>query len=193
MYRDVPPIHLYLLSCLIFVAGGGIFAITGWESVMWLCYLAGIASIIHLVVDGVAEKIRQIWMETTTYYETVAKFDPETRYQLGLTAVAHEVSVKIDKTALAENEMSLSWRKLPIQPYKMKIIAQACLHGTPFTIRQWAGPEKILSDPEWRELKDALLNLNFLAQKNPKNVNDGFEWTELGVQMLEQCVASPLT
>jgi hypothetical protein len=193
MFKNTPPIHLYLFPVAMFIIGGVVFEFTGWGKVMGLIYGAGILATLHLFASDIIEKVRQLWFENTNFYDTVRKLDPEVRYELGLTHVKGQVDVKIDKTEVEGNELSLSWRKLPLPPWKMKIIAQSCLGGTVFTIRQWAGDGKLLSDPEWRELKDALLNLNFLVPRNDKDPRQGFEWTDAGKQMLEQCVASPLS
>jgi hypothetical protein len=192
MFREVPPIHLYLYPVAMFIIGGAIYAWTGWGWVMGLIYFAGIVSILHLGIADTIEQVRKLLSERNEGYDQIRKMDEPTKYQLGLAPVTSEVKVIVDKTASEGTEFSQSWRKLPIPPWKMKIVAQSCLNGTGFTIRQWAGDGKLLSDPEWRVLKDALLNLNFIALKNPKDAHQGFEWTDLGRQMLEQCVAAPL-
>jgi hypothetical protein len=190
--RITPPIKTYFSSILIFMLGGGVSVWMEWEWFLWLSIVAGVVMIGHSFTLDVFESYRQMLQERNYGWDSVAKMDPEARYAFGLTSVAESVKVVVDKTGAEGNEFSQTWRNLPILPWKMKIIAQACLSGTPFTVRQWSGDGKLLSDDQYEELQNALLELNFLEPKSEKDRRQGFRWTEPGLDMLKQCVDAPL-
>lgn len=196
MLKQAPPIHLYLWPITFILGAGWLYVETGWGWVTaGILIVAGIASL-HLIGSDVLEKYHKILQQQDFTYDTIRKMDAETRFALGLAVMPTHVKVVEDKTAVVGNELSLSMSQLPILPWKMKIIAQACLKGTPFTIRQWAGKKedgKILSDPEYRELEAVLLSLGFIEYKHPTSPQQGVDWTENGKKLLEQCVASALT
>ena len=196
MSRSVPPIHLYTLPILFVVFGGWFYVKTGWGLVAAGIFIVAFVSCIHLIGKDILETYRQILLEKNYTYDKVSRMDESRLFALGLATMPTEVKVTLDKTAVEGNEFSQLFGKLPIEPWKMKIIAQACLKGTPLTIRQWAGKQeegKILSDPEYRELEATLLGLGFIEYKHPTSPQQGVRWTESGTQFLEQCVASPVS
>jgi len=193
MFKNAPPIHLYLYPILFVIGAGQLYVSTGWGWVTGAIIVIAAISSLHLISSDVMEKWRQIKMEQHFTYDTIRKMDEPTRYALGLAAMPTEIKVTVDKTQVEGNEFSQIWSKLPILPWQMKIIAQSCIKGTPLTIRRWSGEGKLLSDPQYRELEAALLNLNLIEYKHPTAPTQGVRWTDTGKQMLEQCVAAPLS
>jgi hypothetical protein len=193
MLKNFPPIHLYVLPILFFLAGGAVFYWTGWVWASGFIYFVGVVSTIHLISHDVLEKAKELWWEKTNMYEALSKLPSELRFAEGAGDIPDHLKVTVDQTGAVGNEFSHLYRKLSLSPQRMSIIARASMNGTPFTIRQWTGDGKLLSDPEWRQLKDELVDCGFLAQRNERDVHAGFEWTELGKQMLEQCVSTPLS
>lgn len=150
----------------------------------------GLVSIIRerrFFVD--AEKDRAVAQREL--YETVQKMDPEARYAFGLTYAKPEVTVKVDQTAKVGNEFSQIWKKLPVVPYKLKIIAQAAINGDNFTYRKWAGDGKLLTDNEWRALQKAMVDLALLEPRS-EDPRQGYQWTSLGEDTMIQVVKDTL-
>jgi hypothetical protein len=196
MLKQHPPIHLYLWPIVFIIGAGWLYVETGWGWVTAGIFAVAFIACLHLIGSDVLEKYRQIIAQEDFRNDTIRKMDDTRLYAAGLVKMPTDVKVTIDKTASEGNEFSQTWTKLPVLPWKMKIIAQSCLKGTPLTIRQWAGAQedgKLMSDPEYRELEAALLNLHFIEYKHPTSPQQGVRWTDTGKQMLEQCIASPLT
>jgi hypothetical protein len=196
MLKQHPPIHLYLWPIVFIIGAGWLYVETGWGWVTAGIFAVAFIACLHLIGSDVMEKYRQIIAQQDFRNDTIRKMDETRLYAAGLLQMPTEVKVTIDKTAAEGNEFSQSWTKLPVLPWKMQIIAQACLKGTPLTIRQWAGARedgKLMSDPEYRELETALLNLSFIEYKHPTSPQQGVRWTDTGRQMLEQCVADAVT
>jgi hypothetical protein len=196
MLKQHPPIHLYLWPIVFILGAGWLYVETGWGWVTAGIFAVALIACLHLIGSDVLEKYRQIIQQEDFRNDTIRKMDDTRLYAAGLVKMPTDVKVTIDKTASEGNEFSQTWTKLPVLPWKMKIIAQSCLKGTPLTIRQWAGAQedgKLMSDPEYRELEAALLNLHFIEYKHPTSPQQGVRWTDTGKQMLEQCVADALT
>jgi hypothetical protein len=196
MLKQHPPIHLYLWPIVFIIGAGWLYVETGWGWVTAGIFAVAFIACLHLIGSDVLERYRQIIQQEDFRNDTIRKMDDTRLYAAGLVKMPTDVKVTIDKTASEGNEFSQTWTKLPVLPWKMKIIAQSCLKGTPLTIRQWAGAQedgKLMSDPEYRELEAALLNLHFIEYKHPTSPQQGVRWTDTGKQMLEQCIADALT
>lgn len=194
---DSLKIKLYLWTVIFF----GLGSLAGIYLHVWLglaLYLLGGVVSLHIIIVSIVRE-RRSFVEAETdranatreLYETVQKMDAEARYAFGLTFAKPEVMVKIDQTAKVGNEFSQIWRKLPIAPYKLKIIAQAAINGEAFTNRKWAGDGKLLTDDEWRALQKSMVDLG-LREPNGDDPRQGFSWTSLGEDVMTQVVRDTL-
>lgn len=200
-FRHSYPIHLYIYPCLFFVGG---VALTTWTdnfAYLGLLGLLGAVSAAHIIIADIIQERAQYVDSETRRLEAIQHLDMEARYQLGMAKLPTEMTIRIDKTEAEGNDFSQSWGRPPIEPWKMKVIAQACLNGRPFSIREWTPVKagRLLSDPEYRNLEAWLLHpiqdrpdIQFIVAKNVADNRQGFEWTELGRQMLQKCVDDPL-
>jgi hypothetical protein len=64
-------------------------------------------------------------------------------------------------------------------------------HQRRFSIREWAGPGKTFSDPEFRALQSAMIKHGLVAPKSEKGANRGYQLTDSGVAFLEKFIPSP--
>jgi hypothetical protein len=188
-------LKLYFWPLFCFILGGRM-AVTNewlWGGVGLLLLGAGI-SIQIIIVSIVRERTNYV-KEHTDYFEKMSEFyhfleglSNEGKYMFGLTYVPSELTVKVDKTTQVGNEFSQTWQKLPVAPYKLKVIAQAAINGEGFSNRKWAGKGKLLSDPEWDALKDKMLELKLIEYRDNDTPTLGFNWTGLGIDTMEQAV-----
>ena len=191
-------IKLYIYPILFFALGSiGLFN-PGWEIFGVLMFGLGFVVSLHIIaislirerenyMDAEARKIA----EQRQLYDSIAKLDPESRYYLGLGYTPKEVTVKVDKTAVELNEYSQTWKKIPLAPYKLKIIAQAALNGEGFTVRKWAGEGKLLSREEWDAAHKTMVDLGMLEPVGD-DPRTGFMWTSFGEDVLAQIVKDTL-
>jgi hypothetical protein len=172
------PYH-FIWPILFILLGGYVMT---WTGDVWLW--AGIGIWVVATFQSFWLMISGMLRETINYIrERAIVLEPEPVE----TTAKDTVKVVIDHYT-DSNSYNTSYRYLSIAPDKMKVIAQACLNGTPFSIRVWSGNGKLLSDPEFRILKDELLDLGFLVPRNEKDDRQGYTWTDLGTQMLRECV-----
>ena len=191
-------IKLYLWPIFLFALGTIAAFNPGWEWFSALMFGLGFVVVLHIIVVSViresAKHIREAAYridEQRKLYETIMRMSPEERYIFGLNYVPQEVMVKKDKTAEVGNEFSQTWKKIPLAPYKLKVIAQAALNGEGFTVRKWAGEGKLLSRSEWDATHEAMEKLGMLepAGDDPR---EGFMWTTFGEDVLAQIVKDTL-
>lgn len=137
-----------------------------------------------LVVTGILNEQSKRIDSDTDKYRTLAKMSDEDKVLAGLKEYSDRVRVEIDNST--PGQYSKSYRYLSILPQKMLVIAQACLeNNAPFSLRVWAGKNKLLTDGEFRTLTDELLEFGFIALRNEKESRQGFVWTDMGKAMLE--------
>ena len=188
-------IKLYLYPVFIFALATLGALNPGWEPFAVAMFVLGFVVSGHVIVvsiirehryhvDANANKLE----EQRKLYDSVMKMDGEARYFFGLGYVPKEVTVKVDKTVIENNEFSQTWRKLPLPPYKLKVIAQAAINGEGFTVRKWAGDGKLLSRNEWDAAKDKMLELGMVEI----DTAEGTTWTGLGIDVMAQIVKDTL-
>lgn len=192
MFEDLSlKIWLYIPAAILI----GLAALTGQ---VWFLVLAFIVALHIGLVSVIREsgeflvRQKETYEAQTKFYQTVSGLSSADRYTLGLSYVPSEVLVKVDKTEVKENEFSQTWRKLPVAPYKLKVIAQAAINGERFTFRKWAGKGKLLSPAEWESLKEKMLELGLIEQANDEAAQQGFNWTGLGIDVMTQVVRDTL-
>lgn len=194
-------IRLYVWSIIVFALGTVAWLNPGWEIFGGALYLLGFVIIFHVAIVSIIRE-RRYYIEAEDsrleeqrkLYETVMSMDPEARYAFGLSYVPQQVLVKKDKTADEGNELSQTWRKIPLAPYKMKIVAQAALNGEGFTVRKWVGDAEhpgLLTRAEWDATHEAFVNLGMLEQVGD-DPRVGFMWTGFGEDVLRQIVKDTL-
>lgn len=192
-------LKLYFYPVMFFIAGS-ICLFVAWDVLGILFWVLGVVSMLHvLIVSIIRERTEHIrsqadyYTEFRGFYETIMRMSEEDKYTFGLSYVPKEVLVKKDKTADEGNDYSQTWKKLPVAPYKLKVIAQACLNGEGFTYRKWAeGGNKLLTDPEWRALHEAMVQLGMLEPVNPDEPRQGYSWTSFGMDVMTQVVKEML-
>jgi len=190
-------IRLYIWTAL-FMLGGAAFGYFGWEILGILLWVVGGIISLHVVIVSVVREYRKNIEaqaekidKQLEFYKHVQAMTDEEKHLFGMSYVPQEVTVKKDKTSEVNNEFSQTWKKLPVAPYKLKVIAQACLNGEGFTIRKWAGEGKLLTDPEWRALHDAMVELGMLEPRGD-DPREGFMWTSFGEDVMSQVVKDTL-
>jgi hypothetical protein len=194
-------LKLYIYPVLFFVLGTIAMFNAGWEWFGIAMYILGGVAFLHLFIISVIRE-RRLFVEAEEakldkqrrLYETVQQMDGEARYAFGLTYVPQEVLVKKDKTAEVGNELSQTWRKLPLAPYKLKVVAQAALNGEGFTVRKWVGEQDkpgLLTRSEWDAAHESFVDLGMLEQ-NTTDPRGGFMWTGFGEDVLRQIVKDTL-
>lgn len=191
-------IRLYIWSPLFFGAGAA-FAYFGWDWIAVGCGIIGCIIAFHIVtvsvirerasyIDSEREKIQA----QTALYNAIRNMTNEEKYVFGLTYTPSEVTVKKDKTEEVGNEFSQTWRKLPIAPYKLKVIAQATINGESFAVRKWAGDGKLLSRKEWDALMEVMIELGMLEYVDKDHPTLGTNWTSFGMDVMAQTVKDTL-
>lgn len=194
-------IWLYLYPVIFFAVGTIAAFNAGWEWFAVVMYVLGFVAIGHLLVVSIIRE-RKDFLEgeegrlkaQRELYETVMKMDAEARYAFGLSYVPREVTVKKTKTEIEGNEYSQTWRKIPLPPYKLKVVAQAAINGEGFTVRKWVGDKEhpgLLTRPEWDATHEKFVELGMLEQitDDPRG---GFMWTSFGEDVLAQIVKDTL-
>lgn len=191
-------LRLYIYPVLFFALGTVAAFNIGWEWFAMFMYFLGFAVLFHVALVSLIRE-RRMFIEAETdrlkaqkeLYDTVEAMDTEARYAFGLSYVPTEVKVKVNKTETEGNELSLLWRKIPIVPYKLKVIAQAAINGEGFTVRKWAGEGKLLSRDEWELAHETMVQLGMLEQIGT-DPREGFMWTSMGEDVLRQIVRDTL-
>jgi hypothetical protein len=188
-------ISLYIYPTLFIVLGTWLCSVDGWFWGGVALFLLALFVALHIgIVAVIRERGEYLKDHTdeinamTEFYKRVENMTPEHKYLLGLSFAPEEVMVKVDQTKKVGNEFSQLWRKLPVAPYKMKVIAQAALAGERFTFRKWAGKGKLLTPAEWTALKDKMLEMALIEQDNDEAPQQGFNWTGLGIDVMETVV-----
>lgn len=191
-------IRLYVWSPLFF-GMGAIFAYFGWDWIAIGCGVIGCIIALHIIlvsiirerasyIDSERDKI----MAQTALYNAVRNMTNEEKFVFGLTYAPTEVTVKKDQTKEVGNEFSQTWRKLPIAPYKLKVIAQATINGEGFTVRKWAGEGRLLSRNEWDALSEVMMDLGMLEYIDSEHPTLGTNWTSFGMDVMAQVVRDTL-
>lgn len=199
MFEDTElKIKLYIYPVVFFALGTVALLNPGWEVFGYLMFVLGFVVAGNIIIVSIIrEHSKHIQQQDfkleaqRKLYETVMRMDAEARYYFGLGYVPKEVTVKIDKTAVELNEFSQIWQKLPLPPYKLKVIAQAAINGEGFTVRKWAGDGKLLSREEWDAMHAKMLELGLLEPVG-SDPREGFMWTGLGTDVMEQIVRDTL-
>jgi hypothetical protein len=191
-------IRLYIWSPLFFGVGAA-FAYFGWDWIAIGCGVIGCIIALHIIlVSIIRERASYIDSERdkivaqTALYNAVRNMTNEEKYVFGLSYTPKEVIVKKDNTKEVGNEFSQTWRKLPIAPYKLKVIAQATINGEGFTVRKWAGDGKLLSRNEWDALMEIMMELGMLEYVDKEVPNLGTNWTSFGMDVMETVVKETL-
>lgn len=191
-------IRLYIWSPLFFGVGA-VFAYFGWDWIAVLMWIIGAVIAAHIIIVSVIrerasyiEAEREKIQAQTALYNAVRNMTNEERYIFGLSYTPTEVVVKKDKTQEAGNEFSQTWKKLPIAPYKLKVIAQATINGESFAVRKWAGDGKLLSRKEWDALSEAMIELGMLEYVDSEHPTLGTNWTSFGMDVMEAVVKDML-
>lgn len=191
-------IKLYLYPIFMLALGTLGLLNEGWEWFGVALYILAFLTSAHIAVVSVIRESGKSRREETyrmdsqrKLYEKVQNMTPEEKYVFGLAPAPKEVLVKIDKTKEVGNEFSQTWRKLPIAPYKLKVIAQAALNGEGFTVRKWAGDGKLLSREEWEAVHKEMVRLGILEQVSD-DPRGGFMWTSFGTDVLAQILKDTL-
>lgn len=191
-------IRLYIWSPLFF-GMGAVFAYSGWDWIAVGCGVIGCIIALHIIlvsiirerasyIDSERDKI----MAQTALYNAVRNMTNEEKFIFGLTYTPTEVTVKKDTTKEVGNEFSQTWRKLPIAPYKLKVIAQATINGEGFTVRKWAGEGRLLSRNEWDALGEVMMDLGMLEYIDSEHPTLGTNWTSFGMDVMAQVVRDTL-
>lgn len=191
-------LRLYLWPIICFALGTVAALNPGWEWFGLAMYLLGFVIMTHLIIVSVIRERRMFidadadrLKKQNDLYQTVMNMDNEARYAFGLSYTPLEVKVKVDKTKVEGNEFSQTWRKLPVAPYKLKVIAQATINGEDFTVRKWAGDGKLLSREEWDALHKSMVDLGMLEMRG-KVPQEGYMWTALGEDVMRQVLLDTL-
>lgn len=176
MFEHVTRPHHFILPILMILLGGYVMT---WTDPIWLwagvvIWFVAVCLSIWLSLSGIVQATLDLLRE-----RSISKEEP--------VPAKDKLHLVIDHYTDTNNH-NTSYRYLSISPEKMKHIAQACLNGTPFSLRVWSGQNKLLSDPEFRLLKDELLELGFLTPRSEKDERQGYEWTETGRVMLQECL-----
>ena len=191
-------IKLYIYPIFMFALGTLGFLNEGWEWFGVLLYGLGFVVSLHIMLVSVIREGRSHinaeasrLEEQRKLYESVMKMDAEARFYFGMGYVPKEVVVKKDVTEEVGNILSQVWRKIPLAPYKLKVIAQAAINGEGFTVRKWAGEGKLLSREEWDAAHKAFVELGMLepAGSDPR---EGFMWTSYGEDVITQILKDTL-
>lgn len=194
-------IKLYLYPVFFLTLGTIAFLNPGWEPFGVAMFVLAVIAGLHIILVSVIREGRyhieadhNRIQEQKNLYEIVMKLDPEARYQLGLAPAPKEVKITVDKTKEVGNELSQVYRKIPLPPYKLKVIAQAVLNGEGFTIRKWVGTKEepgLLTRTEWDAAHEAMEKLEMLAPVGD-DPREGFMWTGLGLDVMTQIVKDSL-
>lgn len=177
---------------------GGLFTL--WEQLAWVGFMIvglGIYVAHWLYRLGIEKEKTERVKENTHLYATIEKIDAEARVQMGLEPANSTTKVIVDKTALAGNYFSVAYREAPLAPWKLRTFAKGIKAGRPFHIREWTPIKegKLMSDGEWRDLVKFLKlpdpgspEIQFVVQRHPTNERKGFDWTEVGMDWLDDVI-----
>lgn len=194
-------LRLYIYPVMFFALGTIASFNVGWEWFTAAMYALGFAAFLHLFLVSIIRE-RRYFLDAEeerlkaqkALYDTVQAMDGEARYAFGLAHSPKEVTVAIDKTAAEGNEFSMAWKKIPLEPYKLKVVAQAALNGEGFTVRKWVGDSEhpgLLTRAEWDATHEKFVNMGMLEQ-NTTDPRGGFMWTGFGEDVLRQIVKDTL-
>lgn len=200
MFEDFSlKISLYIFPLVLFIGGARLTRTEDWFWGGVLSIVLGVWIAAHVGIAGIIREQNRNIREKSDYYDSMDRFyqrlermTEENRFAFGLTHAPTEVSVKIDKTKVVGNEFSQMWQKLPVAPYKLKVIAQAALAGERFTFRKWSGKGKLLAPAEWEALKNKMLDAELIEQAHDEVAQQGFNWTGLGIEVMESVVRDAL-
>lgn len=196
MFEDFSlKLSLYLIPTSFILGGVRLTQIEDWFWGGVLVIVLGFGIALHIGIAGIIREQNRNIREKSDYYDSMLRFyrhvenmSSENKYIFGLTYASPDVKITIDKTKQVGNEFSQTWQKLPATPYKLKVIAQAAINGERFTFRKWAGKGKLLAPSEWEALKDAMLKAGLIEQANDEAAQQGFNWSGLGIDVMEQVV-----
>jgi hypothetical protein len=194
-------IKLYIYSVLFFALGTVGLLNPGWEIFGAVLFALGFVVSLHVIIVSVIREGRHHIQadenriaEQRKLYETIMRMSAEEKYIFGLGYTPKEVVVKKDKTSEVGNEFSQTWKKIPLAPYKLKVVAQAAINGEGFTVRKWVGTKEVpglLSRGEWDAAHEVMEKLGMLEPVG-NDPREGFMWTSFGEDVLAQIVKDSL-
>lgn len=179
--------HHFLMAALLVVIGGVFVRFETWEYIGWALWIVA-ASLIYFLLASAARdhELRKIERE----HERIVEI-------MKLDVAKLQTRVVIDKTDLVGNALSLSRREVPLDPIRLKLLANGVLKGRKFTIREWTPIKegKLMSDNEWRDLIEFLKqpdpyhkDIKFIVPRNPGVINSAYDWTPAGEKWLKSLV-----
>lgn len=195
VYYEPRPWH-YLIPMLIFIGGtftarlGGIW----WIACGVLIDITGLACLVFITVIGILRERSRGTDSRTSLYDSMRRLSDEDKAALGLTDLPNHVQVEVKKDDVNDGYYSRQYEQISISPVKLRTLAKALTDGTPFSRRKIAaGSSKVLTETEFYRVRDEMIQLNFLATDNAKDVNAPTYLTPLGKRAMRRALGLDTT
>lgn len=99
-------------------------------------------------------------------------------------------TVKVDLRKITQDGYTHVERlTLPVTESELATLAAGLLAGRSLTEREWAGPGKLFSINQFREIRGELLKRGVVRPSNPKDLRQGFTVTRAGMALMHHFAA----
>lgn len=169
-----------VITGLFFAPLAGLAANMLGSSQAWqLAGLAGFASTSVLWLSSIYR-----WHQAVSALDATAPPMPQQLTPANVQNI-ERVSIEVsDKRSIKILNVNMSTERLAN-------VAHAVLNGTPFAERQLAGGDGLLTQQQFRELRDELFARGLIVWKNPSEPRQGVEFTVAGRAMLRKLAELP--
>lgn len=188
-YYIPKPWHLLTISAPIFALG--VLALNSeiWTPFGWIMIALGFISTALITLASIWTNVIS-HLDAKRYLMDSAKhLDIERLAALGMVVGEPKQTVDLRITTTDKNgamEKIQIINGLPISPVKMQAVANAMMGGSPFSRPELVERRHLLTDGEYRKLKDAFEKRGLIAQKSAGNPNAGYEPTLVGWRIIEK-------
>jgi len=185
------PWHL-IVSFLFFAFGVFSFG-KEWDILGYLSILLGFVSMFSITISNIWDKATEHLIAKRNLIDTARYLDLDRMEAIGLVAQQPKqmVTARVTYEDRFGNLENQSIRDLPISPVKLQTMANHILNGIPFSRREWVESRKLISDGDFRKLKDAFEANRIIALKDPNKPTMGYEFTSAGRAFLRSASSSP--
>lgn len=191
MFNDhsVKPLHS-LVNIVTIIFGGWVASHPGYGNIGILIITMSVIYFLFLLVrDSINERNNMNLNEMDLIkarqkaLDNSDKMTPDQKAEAGLIDVPGTSKFTIFHHGEAQ-QLKVNFPILSISPVKLKLVCQACVRGEVFSIREMSGTGKLITDTEFRNLKDELISYGLLEYRKSSSPTLGFNWTASGIQFI---------